>query len=374
MANTLNEYYQGQGKPLPSVQERGGVYEQYGLGPANTYAGTASQNNALLGALQGGSVPTSTTTPTPTTQPTRTPAASGSSMTEDQMVNAYIQHGWGEAEARADIRAGGYTNKEWLNQGSGGGMPGAPVVPNLQDIYDSLFNTPEIKAKKDEITATEEARDKAIGEIQNNPWFSQATRGGKIAGIQSDAERKLTRINNELVRMTSDAQVQYNVKMNQYTLDREAYNTQLELFTSLLNAGAFTNASEQDKSAWAVSTGIPISMIDSIVAKQKNDELKLETFDDGINQYVIALDSQGNVVNRTIIGKSKPTAGSSDNGLAEIFKLLNSQNSQNGTNGWEIVNPTSSTYEAYETINQGGGLNISSLWTTPVSDSSATLK
>ena len=35
-------------KPLPTLSERGKLFEEYGLGPAEEYLGTAGQNQALL--------------------------------------------------------------------------------------------------------------------------------------------------------------------------------------------------------------------------------------------------------------------------------------------------------------------------------------
>lgn len=49
----LYEYYTKQGKNLPSVQERAPIYEQFGLGKAGDYTGSAEQNTALLGKLAG---------------------------------------------------------------------------------------------------------------------------------------------------------------------------------------------------------------------------------------------------------------------------------------------------------------------------------
>ena len=53
MANPTNlyEYFQSVGKSLPSLQERGKLYEQYGLGSAATYGGSAQQNTSLLQKL-----------------------------------------------------------------------------------------------------------------------------------------------------------------------------------------------------------------------------------------------------------------------------------------------------------------------------------
>jgi len=48
---TLYEYYTQQGLPLPSISERAKLYEQFGLGSASEYRGTAEQNTALLRKL-----------------------------------------------------------------------------------------------------------------------------------------------------------------------------------------------------------------------------------------------------------------------------------------------------------------------------------
>lgn len=63
MANTLYEYYTAQGKPLPTIQERGQLYGQYGLGDAASYAGTPEQNTALLGMLSAQPAPAPTQPP-----------------------------------------------------------------------------------------------------------------------------------------------------------------------------------------------------------------------------------------------------------------------------------------------------------------------
>lgn len=52
-ASTLSEWYQAQGKSLPSVQERSITYQQLGLGQSSYYTGTAEQNTKLLLALKG---------------------------------------------------------------------------------------------------------------------------------------------------------------------------------------------------------------------------------------------------------------------------------------------------------------------------------
>lgn len=50
----LYQYYTGQGKALPSVQQNAQQYASYGLGDANSFTGSAQQNTALLGRLTSG--------------------------------------------------------------------------------------------------------------------------------------------------------------------------------------------------------------------------------------------------------------------------------------------------------------------------------
>ena len=52
--NTLYDYYTSKGQELPSLADRSTIYEQYGLGAAPTYAGTAAQNTTLLQKLLTG--------------------------------------------------------------------------------------------------------------------------------------------------------------------------------------------------------------------------------------------------------------------------------------------------------------------------------
>lgn len=52
-ALTLNEWYIANGQSLPTVQARSVLYEQYGLGNASLYIGSAEQNTKLLNKLKG---------------------------------------------------------------------------------------------------------------------------------------------------------------------------------------------------------------------------------------------------------------------------------------------------------------------------------
>lgn len=81
----LYEYYTQQGQALPTVQARSSIYEQAGLGAANTYQGTAAQNTSLLSYLQQPKP-----APTPTTQTYTPPPAITSANTEPAPQTPYV--------------------------------------------------------------------------------------------------------------------------------------------------------------------------------------------------------------------------------------------------------------------------------------------
>jgi hypothetical protein len=83
MANTLWDYYQQQGLPLPSLQERLPLYQQYGI--AGT-PGSATANTQLLAALQGGQAPQ----PAPVSSPTAAPSSGGNLFSQYQAQLAPI--------------------------------------------------------------------------------------------------------------------------------------------------------------------------------------------------------------------------------------------------------------------------------------------
>jgi hypothetical protein len=184
------------------------------------------------------------------------------------------------------------------------GMPEEQKI-DLSSLYEKYFNTEEIKAKETEASDIEKKRDDAITSMQNNPWFSQATRGGKIGAIRSDSERNLERINNELTRLQTDAQIQYNIQLQQYDINRQAYQDSLNLFNSLVSSGAIENASSSDIAKLSVQTGIPTSMINSIIQTSKTSKLTTQSYEDDSGQYLLYVDPSGNIVNKTFLGKGK---------------------------------------------------------------------
>lgn len=77
----LDQFYRQQGQVLPSVVDRAKVFEQQGLGPLQTYQGTAEQNSALLNKLIAG-----------TAAPMKPPTGVGVVVSSEQARNQFNQN------------------------------------------------------------------------------------------------------------------------------------------------------------------------------------------------------------------------------------------------------------------------------------------
>lgn len=317
--------------------------------------------------------------------------------------------GWDPVAAEADYKATGGAGKGGGT--SGFSMPSAPQAPNFQNIYDTYLtqatNTyqPQVTAAQaeadtiqKEIDTRTAALNTALAKINDNPYYSEATRVGRAAKLQEAynndvkaisgrlaiAQNKVVNAQNQIEKAKADAQVRVNIASNQYNIQNQQYQQQLQQVNQYLSAGMFNNASGADIAQIATTTGMSTSMVQSIIdASKKSQEVKptLSTIDDGTNQYVVAFDANGNVINKQVISSSKPsstgsTAGSAkvtDKTVADAIAVLQKADVMNNENDtgdklladWEIqwayeqilaqvVNADVAKQLLLEAINRGG--------------------
>jgi len=198
--------------------------------------------------------------------------------------------------------------------------PGQPTI-DVQSIYNQAFKTPEIdtanKSVSDvqaEIDTTTNAYNEAKAIINDNPLYGYASMRGKEDKLSKKFNDDLNRLQNKkaieqdnLAKLKADAEIKVNLAMKQYDINNQAYKDQLSLFNTLLDAGALNNASGTDIASYAAATGIPTSMIQSIIDKQKKDEIKpqvITSTDDAGNMTVAVIDSYtGTVISKSSLGK-----------------------------------------------------------------------
>lgn len=218
--------------------------------------------------------------------------------------------------------------------GSSGGGGGGLSLPNGAPTFDlvaatnAAYNTPEIQAANKAIadanaklTTRQQALADAQAGINDNPFYSEATRVGKSQQLTQQANNDMGVIQNEakmaqdqLSSLKADAAIKVNAATGQYNINRQAYQDTLSNFDRLVSSGALDSASGEDIAQMAIQTGIPTSMIQSI---QKNSQQKdnpvniVQATDNEGNLSILAVDKSGKVVNTTTIaGAGKGKTGS----------------------------------------------------------------
>lgn len=281
----------------------------------------------------GGSSPAPAPQPAPSySQPSYSPPQQSSN--NDFM--RYYQ-GWNEDQARQDFNQvfGGNIRKLEVARGvspSESGLPNAPTI-NIQEIYDKAFNSADIgaakeqiKMKQDEITKRRAALAQAESDINDNPFYSEATRVGRIAKLQDRAQADIGNFANEVAlaeqalgNARGEAESKVNIAMKQYDISRQEYQDKINQVNYLIESGALMGASSDDLVSIARATGVAPSFLQGVTeARRKASEPPptLQTFDDGNQQYILAIDSGGNIINRQAIGASsiKSTAAGKGGG------------------------------------------------------------
>jgi len=268
------------------------------------------------------------------------------------------------------------------NSNSGGGgisMPSQPATPNLQSIYDENFtNNPAVIASNAKITdlqgkltQRQQALDTATGNINDNPFYAEATRVGQVSKLNSEAQNDMNTINNQLTteqnnlaKLQADAQYKVNLAQGQYSLDNQAWQQNLQEFNTILSAGGLEGASDATLAAMSVSTGIPQDMLKGVVnsSQAKNTQIVTST-DNAGNVTLTAVDAtSGKIINTTTlagVGAAKVgRGGSSGGGSAASDAAANYQtligDIKNGVTLKSLVN-------AYGV--KGSGLTVNDIYT-----------
>lgn len=294
-------------------------------------------------------------------QPQQQMSGGGANTAAGLVAQGYYGYaGWSDADAQANFAATGGAGKGGPT--GGGANTAQPSIPDFQGIYDSAIQqgTKDYLAQSDAVTQKlldrERSKNEQAAKIGDNPYLSEATMSGRLAKIDQKYNADTANLLNEqraiegkISGAKADAQVKLGIAQNQYNLENQQYQQTVQKYSSLLSAGALTNASGQDIAQAALAIGVPTSMIQSIIDKQKKDaEVKptLQTIDDGTNQYVVAIDDKGNVINKSVIGQSKPTKTTGGLTAGQSAAQAKEQN---------LADVTTQVYDTFNMIKGGQG-------------------
>ncbi len=233
---------------------------------------------------------------------------------------------------------------------------GSSTSANTIDVvglYESAMKDPALLAQQAKIRSIQskiDAKNKALADaeavINENPFYSEATRTGKINKTDLKAQRDLGNLTNELSVESNnlslakaDAQNKINIALKQYDINSQAAQQALQKFTTLLNAGALQNAGASDIANFTLSTGIPTSMIQSAIAKQKADNIKTQVIsstDDAGNLTFAIINSQtGEVISKnTLSGVGKTKEGSSGSVKQQFLNDTSTITGTKSPSGW----------------------------------------
>lgn len=248
--STLSQFYTSKGQKLPSLQERSGLYSQYGLGTG--YAGTAEQNTALLSKLM-------TPTPSPTPVQAPMPASLNTQNTMNtQNLTRVPTSSVGSSGPVFDVFSGSDYIKDPTDPRLSGVNIGSLPIGTAPQGFQSSFNTPpslpnntgnqmpppppgistpppsminyedeirkSMQPTQDELSTGEQidniytSRDLGVEKIRQQPVAMDFITG-QSAGVQRQAAIQAETLEKKLSRLQAQRQISFDV--SKFQLDRK---------------------------------------------------------------------------------------------------------------------------------------------------------
>ena len=190
---------------------------------------------------------------------------------------------------------------------------------DLNKIYESALNDPALKDLEKQLTEKQSARDAAEADINDNPYYTEATRVGKIAKLDEKAGDELKTLQSQIDSKKADAQVKVNIATQQYNIDSNEYQKNLSKLNLLISSGAIVGASSSDVAQIALATGMSTDMVKSIIDTTKQGQIQTSVTtntDDNGNVTVSIINTKtGEVVAQNSLGAigNKQTGSSGAN-------------------------------------------------------------
>lgn len=189
----------------------------------------------------------------------------------------------------------------------GTGMPVAPLnpqVPDLTALYQNLYKDLGIADKEAKIAEAEKQYYEARNQISDNPFLSASSMDNRLRRLRQGYETETQPLQTQVATAKADLETQLNLQTKQFDINSQAAQQSLNQFNILLEAGALDNASGEDIASITRATGLSSGMIQAAVAANKQKNLSVSSYDDGENEYFIAVDPMGNIVNWQYVGPS----------------------------------------------------------------------
>lgn len=206
--------------------------------------------------------------------------------------------------------AGGGTG---LNTLSGGGSGSS----SLQGIYDTALSNAGVSELEKQLQEKQRARDAALADINDNPFYTEATRVGKISKLNQASENDINTLSDQIKSAKADAQVRLSIANQQFNIDDKLYQRNIQKLNTLISTGAINNASSDEISQIARATGLTTSMIKSIqkqATANKKTQVNTSTDDNGNVTISVFDPATGAVIAQNSLGQIAKTSKSTGSG------------------------------------------------------------
>lgn len=208
-------------------------------------------------------------------------------------------------------------------------------VPNLNALYQNLFNSKGVQAKEDQLASDTDAFNKEQSTVNDNPFLSEGDRTGRVQKLQTDYNNNTAGLQNDIATSKADIQNEVALQTQQFDLNSQAAQQSLAQFNDLLSSGALDNASGSDIAQITASTGLSSQAIQSAIdaSKQKSTPTQVETVSDSTGQYAVVINPQtGAVISKTKLADAPAqSAGSAITQQEDQIKLDQEQAPQLAT-------------------------------------------
>lgn len=226
--------------------------------------------------------------------------------------------GKGKTAPTNQSTTGGGGGSSLSGGGAGVGVSGGQSSFNVTETYDKLAKDlgidtlkSTVDAKAAEITARRERLAEAQATINENPFYAEATRTGKLRRLEEQAQADITNLEREQAlaqAKVDEANQQLGVKTNlgiqQYNIDRQARQDAISELNTLMQSDA--NLSGINVGEFAAKTGMSADTIQALVAASAAKEIKptviQSTNDAGVVTVTIIDQNTGAIVGQQSLG------------------------------------------------------------------------
>lgn len=197
--------------------------------------------------------------------------------------------------------------------GFGAAAGGTPASIDFNKLYEQGMTSPELVALEKQLADKDAAYSAATTNINDSPYYSEATRTGHIAKLNQTYQIDKQNLVDQIAQKKADVQTKINIAKMQYDVTQQEYQNNIQKLNLLISSGALANASGTDIAQIAVATGISTSMVKGIINKMKADAIKPELFTDSETGKVTAIDpATGKVLYSTQVSTPKVDTTTSD--------------------------------------------------------------